>query len=158
MNGFEQFFANVAKGFVWLGKEIGKGIGYIPKLITLTNDAEKSGAECLPKVLKVVNDAGALAQVTTADSAGLLTDLAALGKAVMTAASNEGVNLAADAAVVTAFQQLIADAKKQSFADAVAAWHQIVEDVHDLDATVLADLKKLEADLAPQAAAQTTSA
>ena len=151
MNGFEQFFANIAKGFAWLGKEIGKGIGYIPKLITLTNDAEKSGAECLPKIIVVVNDAGKLAQLTSADTANMLTDLAALGAAVVTAATNEGVNLAADTAVVTAVNKLISDAKTQSYADMVTAWHQLCADVHDLDATVLDDLKKLETDLAPQA-------
>ena len=147
-NTFTNILAKIVGGITWLGKEVVKLSTELPKIITLTDDAENIASDALPKVLAVVDDAKALAVAGVAETGPILTDLAALGAAVALAIAAKGINLTADAGVAAAVEKLVATAQTESYATVVATWHALVTSVAALDETVVADLKKLEADAA----------
>jgi hypothetical protein len=138
---------DIGKGTAWLGKEIGKAFGELPKLITPTGDAEKLGSDALPETITVIKDAGALATAAAKDSGALIADLVALGAAIAKAVAYKALNIAEDAAVAAAFTKFCGDFNAGNFSDVVTAWNKLCADAHALDATVVADLTKLEADV-----------
>jgi hypothetical protein len=127
------FFTKILSGVEWFGKEVGKAFTALPKIITLTNDAEKVAADSLPIVISVVEDV-------------VLKDLAALVTALGTAYAAKALNISADKSVVSAFETLCKDFSTANYQDFFTAIEKLVLDARTLDATVLADLKKLEAD------------
>jgi hypothetical protein len=141
-------FAEIGKGFKWLGKEIGKAFVDLPKIICLTEDAEAAASTVLPETIAVVQDAGTLATATMKDSGTFLTALAGLSAAVAKAIADKALNVAEDVAVVTAFQAFCGTFKSANVADMLNAWHQLTTDTKTLDASVIATLKKLETDWA----------
>ena len=145
-NKFEQVLQDIAKPFVWLAHEIGRGLKELPKLLTLTQDAESAACECLPKVQIVVEDAGALVAASIKDSGSLVADLTTLGAAIEAAYAAKATNVAADEKVVAVLAKLCADYNQTGWADVMTAWNALVKDVQMLDASVIADLQKLEAD------------
>jgi hypothetical protein len=138
---------DIGKGAAWLGEEIGKAFGELPKFITLTHDAEKLGSDALPETITVIEDAGALATAAAKDSGSLITDLIVLGAAIAKAAADKALNIAEDAVVAEAFGKFCSDFNPGNFSDVVTAWSKLCADAHALDTTVLADLRKLEADV-----------
>jgi hypothetical protein len=137
---------DIGKGAAWLGKEIGKAFGELPKFITLTHDAEKLGSDALPETITVIEDAGALATAAAKDSGALIADMVALGAAIAKAAADKALNIVEDEAVAVAFSKFCSDFNAGNFSDVVTAWNKLCADAHALDATVVADLIKLEAD------------
>jgi hypothetical protein len=146
LKAIETVGVDIAKGATWLGKEIGKPFGELPKLITLTKDAEKLGSDALPETITVLEDAGALATAVAKDSGTLIADLVALGMAIAKAAADKALNIVEDEAVAAAFTKFCHDFNPANFSDVITAWDKLCNDAHALDATVLADLRKLEAD------------
>jgi hypothetical protein len=141
-------FVKIGHGIKWVVVKIGDGFKELPRLITLTHDAEQLGSQALPEVLLVLEDVKDLATATVKDGGVFLTGLTALGGALAEAAQAGGVNAEYDAAVLAAVKTLAADFKAQNVADILAAWKALVDSAHSLDQTILADLKKLETDAA----------
>jgi hypothetical protein len=139
-------FDKIKSGLDWFGKEIGKGLAYLPKVITLVEDVEGDAQQVLPQAIKVVQDAGAVAAAAAKDAGKPLTDLAALVAAVTLALANKAINLSADAGVLAAVEQLGADFNAAQWQDLLTAVDTLGSDVKALDATLLADLQKLETD------------
>jgi hypothetical protein len=142
MNPFEK----IINGVEWAGKEIGKGIAAVPKVITLAEDAEDAAKVALPEVLEVVNDAGQLTIASAKDGGKFLVSFAALSASISLALAAKAVNIAADEAVAAAFESFIAEFKEANVADVLTAWHQLVSDTAKLDATVKASIEKIEKD------------
>jgi hypothetical protein len=145
-NVMSNIFAKIGHGFTWIGHEIGKLFSALPKLITLTGDAENAGCNALPKVLAVVRDSGALSTATVKDSGAFLAAFATLSAAIAKAIAEKAVNLVDDVAVATAFEQFCTAFKESNVSDIMTAWNQLVVDTKALDDTVVADLQKLEQD------------
>jgi hypothetical protein len=139
-------FARIAAGLEWFGKEIGKGLAFLPKIIVLANDAEQSAKEIVPQVLKVIQDAGALAVAVAKDGGVFLTAFAALAAAITVAIASKALSVTADEAVVAAFENFVSKFKSEDVADVITALDTLVSDVKTLDAMGLAALKKMEAD------------
>jgi hypothetical protein len=146
MQTLQTIFNEIKRGVNWIETEIGKGITALPKLITLTSDAEKAACTALPQTLTVVQDAGQLASASVKDSGQFVADLTALGSAIAAAAASKASNVSQDLAVATAFEKLCSDFNAVNFSDLIAAWNNLVADAKALDSSVLADLQKLEAD------------
>jgi glycerol kinase len=145
MNPFEKVLHDIGHGVEWTAKELGKAFADLPKIITLTDDAEKAASDALPKTIAVVQDAGQLATASVKDSGQFVADLTALGAAIAAAYTAKAF-IADDLSVATAFEKLCADFNESTFADLIAAWNKLVTDTKALDATVIADLQKLESD------------
>jgi hypothetical protein len=157
MNKFETVLLKIGHGIEYIPEEVAKGIAELPKIITLTEDAKAVAADSLPEVLAVIQDGENLVTAVAKDSGVFLADLAGFGAAVALAAANKGINIGSDAAVVAAGEKLIGDFQKENVADVIAALHQTIVDVQKLKSTVVADIKKLEADAGPPAAATATA-
>src|SRR5580698_3063835 len=142
----KSIYAKIAAGLEWFGKEIGKGLADLPKVIVLAEDVEQDAQEVLPEVITVVQDAGSLVAATAKDSGKFLVSFAALTGAVSLAIANKALNISADTAVVTAFENFCSDFQTENVQDVLTAWHQLASDTAKLDATVVAALKKLKAD------------
>lgn len=140
-------FTEIGKGFEWVGKEIGKLFCDLPKLLRLTEDAEQAATNVLPETIAVIEDAGALAAATVKDSGVFLASLAGLSAAIAKAYADKALNLSEDVAVVTAFENFCKAFTSTNVADILSAWHKLATDTKMLDETVIATLKKLEADV-----------
>lgn len=136
----------IKNGLGWFGKEIGKGIAFLPKLIVLADDAEAAAKTILAQVLLVVQDAGALAVALAKDSGVFLTAFAALAAAITAAVASKALSITADEAVVAAFENFCAKFKSDDVADVVTALDKLVSDVKALDAMGIVALNKLEKD------------
>lgn len=139
-------FTKILNGLEWFGKEIGKGLAQLPKIIRLTEDAEQAAQEAIPQVVAVIQDAGELVTATAKDSGIFLKSLAALSASVSSAIAAKALNITADEAVATAFESFVKDFNASNVQDVLAAWDKLATDTKALDATVLAALKKLEQD------------
>jgi len=139
-------FQKIAPGLEWFGKEIGKGIAFLPKLITLADDVDADAQVVLPQTITVVEDAAALAAAAAKDSGKFMVDFAALAGAVGLAIAAKAVSISADAGVVAAVEKFAADFNQANVQDILTAWDKLAADVKTLDATLLAELPKLEAD------------
>ena len=141
-------FVEIGKGFKWVGHEVGQVFVELPRLLRLTHDVEEAATTVLPETIAVVQDAGALVRATVKDSGVFLGALAGLSAAVTKAMAGKAMNVAADMAVIAAFQEFCHAFDRTNVADILAAWQKLAEDTKTLDASVLATLKKLEEDMA----------
>jgi uncharacterized protein GlcG (DUF336 family) len=139
-------FQKIASGLAWFGKEIGKGIAFVPKLIVLADDVKDAAQEALPLAIAVITDAGNLIAATAKDGGKFLVALSSLAAALTVAVANKALNVSADTAVVAAFENFCADFNTANVQDILTAWHQLATDVAKLDSTVLGVLDKLKAD------------
>jgi hypothetical protein len=140
-------FVKIGQGIKWVAVKIGDGFKDLPKLITLTKDAENLGSQALPQVLTVLEDVKDLATATVKDGGVFLANITKLGSALVTAAQSAGMNITSDAAVEQALMDLAADFKQSNVVDILSAWKALVTSAQTLDATVVTDLKKLETDV-----------
>jgi|HubBroStandDraft_4_1064222.scaffolds.fasta_scaffold04980_5 hypothetical protein len=139
-------FTKIAAGLSWFGKEIGKGLGLLPRLITLADDVEDDAGVILPQTLAVVQDAGNLAVASAKDSGIFLVKFGALTAAIAAAVASKALNVTADGAVVTAFESFCAEFNVANVQDVLTAWDKLADDVKSLDALAIAAIQKLEAD------------
>lgn len=140
-------FAEIGKGFKWLGEEVGKVFSELPMMLRLTSDVEQAATTVLPETIAVVQDAGELASATVKDSGVFLAALAALSAAITKALADKALNVAEDMAVAAAFQELCRAFTTANVADMLSAWQKLAEDAKTLDATIIATLTKLEQDI-----------
>lgn len=140
-------FVKIFDGIQWVVKEVGKGFGLLPKLITLTDDAKRIASDVVPKILAVLDAVKNLVAASLKDGGVFMNDLNAIVSAIVTAASQEGVNVSSDEAVVAAIGKFVKDFNASNVADVLGAWKNLIVTTQALDATVEADLKKLEADV-----------
>jgi hypothetical protein len=142
----KSIWEKILGGLDWFGKEIGKGIEFLPKVIKLAGDAEASAKTILPQVFLVIQDAGALAIATAKDGGVFLTAFASLAASITAAVAAKALNIAEDEAVVAAFESFCAKFNSSDVADIVTAWEKLVADVKTLDEMGMAALKQMEAD------------
>jgi hypothetical protein len=142
----KSIWEKILGGLEWFGKEIGKGIAFLPKVVKLASDAESAAQTILPQVFLVIEDAGALSIATAKDSGVFLTAFAALAAAITAAVASKALNVTADEAVVATFEAFCAKFNSSDVADIVTAWEKLVSDVKVLDEMGLAALKQMEAD------------
>lgn len=142
----KNIFQKIAGGLEWFGKEIGKGIAFLPKILKLTEDAENAAKDALPEAIAVITDAGELAAASAKDGAVFLVSLGALTAAVTVAVAQKAVNVSADVAVAAAFEAFCKDFNAQHVSDVLTAWEKLAADAKKLDATVLDALEKMKAD------------
>lgn len=140
------FFKKILSGVEWFGKEIGKGFAALPKLIKLSKDAEAIGVNVVPETVVVIQDAGKLSTAIVKDSGVFIAGFSALVGAISIAIAAKALNVSADEGVVVAFEAFVKDFNATNVQDVIAALDQLVADTRTLDATVLAGLRKLEAD------------
>jgi hypothetical protein len=139
-------FQKIESGLKWFGKEVGQGIAALPRILKLAEDAEQVAQDALPKVMVVVKDAGNLADALAKDGGASMIALSALVAAATLAAAAKGINLAEDAAVIAAFKSFCGDFAPSHWQDVLTAIDVLATDTHDLDSTVIAGIKELEAD------------
>lgn len=139
---FQKFVA----GLEWVGKEIGKGLAALPKIIKLTEDAEAAATTALPEVITVIQDAGNLVAASAKDSGKFLVSFASLTAAITAAVAAKALNISEDTAVVAAFEAFCADFNVANVQDVLTAWDKLAADTKMLDTTVLAALEKMEQD------------
>ena len=142
MNFFKKIFAGVK----WFGKEVGKAFTELPKLIKISDDARKVGADVIPETIVVVKDAGVLATAVVKDSGVFLKGFGELSAAISTAIARKALDITADEGVIVAFEAFVKDFNAENVQDVIAAIDQIVSDAQSLDEKVEAGLQKLEAD------------
>jgi hypothetical protein len=142
----KSIWEKILGGLEWFGKEIGKGIAFLPKIIKLADDAETAAKEILPQVFLVIQDAGTLAVATAKDSGVFLTAFATLAASITAAIASKALNITADEAVVGAFENFCTKFNSTDVADIVTAWEKLVADVKALDEMGIAALKQMEAD------------
>jgi hypothetical protein len=139
-------FSEVVKGFEWLGKEIADAPAQVKKVLTIANDVKADAATLLPEVVTVIDDVDAVAVAAVKDGGAALSDAESLGAAIVAAAQKDGVDIASDLAVVTAFEAFIKQVTTSSnWADLVAANKKLVTDYDALGASAKAALEQLEA-------------
>lgn len=139
-------FQKIAAGLEWFGKEIGKGLAFLPKVIVLADDVDADAQVILPQTLTVVEDAGLLAAASAKDSGIFLVKFGALTAAIAAAVAAKALNITADSAVVAAFESFCAEFNAANVQDVLTAWDQLATDVKALDATAIAAIQKLEKD------------
>jgi hypothetical protein len=142
----KNIFQKIVSGLEWVGEEIGKGLADLPKVIKLTEDAEEAAKDALPQTLAVITDAGNLVAASAKDSGKFLVSLATLTAAITAAVASKALNVTADTAVVAAFEAFCADFNTANVQDVITAWDKLASDTKTLDSTVVAALKKMEAD------------
>jgi len=139
-------FSEIAKGFVWLGKEIVDAPAQIGKVLTIADDVKADAQTLLPEVVTVIGDVDAVALAAVKDGGAALTDADALAAAIVSAAQKDGLDIASDEAVVTAFGAFIKQVTTSSnWSDLIAANKKLIADYDVLGASAKAALEQLEA-------------
>lgn len=139
-------FTKIAAGLEWFGKEIGRGIVELPKIIKLTEDAEQAAQHALPETIAVIMDASELVAATAKDSGVFLMALGSLTAAITLAVSSRALNVSADMAVAAAFESFCKDFDTKNVQDVLTAWDKLASDTKKLDSTVLAALEQMKKD------------
>ena len=142
-----KFFAKLAGGFGWIGKEIGEAVMWLPKVVKISDDVKNDAETLLPELAQVVEDVAGLAKAAVKDSASDLVSAEALLAAIMTAYNAKALNVAADFAVVSAFETFIKTVTKTSnYADVLEALKKLVVDYDKFGGSAKMALMKLEED------------
>lgn len=140
-------FADIAKGFTWLGHAIADATKWIPRIVTITDDVGTDAETLIPQATTVLVDVDNLALAAIKDGGAALTSAAALTGAIITAAQADAINIADDEAVVAAFQAFIKEVStKDTWSDVLTAQQKLVTDWDSFGAAAEAALKKLDAD------------
>lgn len=142
----KNIFTKILHGLEWFGKEIGKGLAQLPKIIRLTEDAEQAAEHAIPLVTAVIVDAGELVTASAKDSGAFLKSFAALSAALSTAIAGRALNISADEAVAVAFENFVKTFNAENVQDVIAALDKLATDTKALDATVLAALEQIRKD------------
>jgi len=139
-------FSEIVKGFTWLGKEIVDAPAQIKRVLTIADDVKADAGTLLPEVVTVIDDVDAVAVAAVKDGGAALSDADKLGVAILTAAQKDGIDIASDAAVVTALEAFIQQVTTSSnWSDLIAANKKLVTDYDTLGASAKAALEQLEA-------------
>lgn len=142
-----KLFSEIAKGLTWVGKELSKVADWLPKVVTVVDDVEVDATKVLPELVIVVEDVDKLALAAVQDGGSVITKAESLTAAIVMAATQDGLNIASDSAVVAAFEAFIADVTStSSWSDLLSALKQLVTDYDKLGATAKAEIEKLESD------------
>jgi hypothetical protein len=140
-------FGKIASGFVWIGKEIGRAVNWMPKIIKLSDDIKTDAATLLPELAQVVEDVSLLAKAAVKDSAADLASAERLIAAIGVAAKSEALDIAADIRVVTALEDFIKTVTNSSnYADFIGAVKKLVVDYDKFGASAKLALHQLEKD------------
>jgi hypothetical protein len=140
-------FADIVKGFKWLGKALNTAVVWVPKIVKITEDVSQDAEQLMPQATQVLVDVDNLALAAIKDGGAALTSAAALTAAIVTAAQADAINIADDTAVVSAFEAFIKEVTtKSTWSDVLTAQQKLVTDWDNFGAAAEAALKKLEAD------------
>ncbi len=139
-------FKDIAKPFVWIGKEIINLPKALNKLITLSGDAKNIASDAANEVITVATDVGALVAAVQKDDGASLLAIEAFIAATTKAIADKGINVTEDATVISAAEQFFASINGTNYVDVLAAIAKIIADGKSMTATVIADFKKLETD------------
>jgi hypothetical protein len=138
-------FAKIAGGFLWIGKEIGKAVSWLPKIVKLSDDVRADANTLLPELAQVVEDVALLAKAAVADSAQDLVAAENLVAAIAIAAKSDALNIAADEAVIAAFAGFIKTVITSSnYADVLSALKVLVVDYDKFGASAKLALQQIE--------------
>lgn len=144
-----KFFAKIASGFVWVGKEIGHAVSWLPKVVRISDDVKNDASTLLPELAQVVEDVANLAKAAVADSASDIVVAENLLAAIVTASRSNALNIAADVAVISAFEGFIQTVTtKSNYADVLNAVKTLVVDYDKFGGSAKGALKQLEKDCA----------
>jgi hypothetical protein len=143
-----KFFAKIANGFVWIGKEIGKAASWLPAIVQLSDDVKADAATLLPALAQVVDDVAQLAKAAVADSAHDIASAEGLVAAIVTATKSNALNIADDEVVVASFAGFIKTVTASTnYADALTAVKTLVLDYDRFGASAKTALAQLEKDV-----------
>ncbi len=138
-------FTKIAGGVLWIGKEIGKAVSWLPKIVKLSDDVRADAATLLPELAQVVEDVALLAKAAVADSAQDLVAAENLVAAIALAAKSNGLNIAADEGVIAAFAEFIKTVVTSSnYADVLSAVKALVVDYDKFGASAKVALQQME--------------
>ena len=144
-------FVKVGKGLEWVGKEIASLVTDVPKalskLITLSDDAKAIASDAGTEVIALTTDVTALVVAVAKDDGASLQAISALITAVEAAGAAELLNPAADAAVLAAVSAFCKTINTSNYQDVLTAIAKVIADGKSLSEVVIADVKKLVADV-----------
>ena len=140
-------FAEIAKPFVWIGKELGKAVTYLPKLLKAINDGKVDGEALVADLGEMVDDAAEVSTAAVKDGGVDITALETLLVAIIAALADKGVNITEDEAVYSAFKAFVANVKATNLTDLLAAVKKLVATSAQFGTTAKAALAQLEADI-----------
>ena len=137
-------FAKIAGGCLWIGKEIGKAVTWLPKIVRLSDDVRADAKTLLPELAQVVEDVALLAKAAVADSAQDLMAAENLVAAIALAVKSDALNIAADEAVIAAFAGFIKTVTTSSnYGDVLSAVKALVVDYDKFGASAKLAFSKL---------------
>jgi hypothetical protein len=152
-------FVEIAAGVEWVGKEIAHVAEWVPKVVTIVNDAEADAETLLPQAVKVFEDADRVALAAIKDSGAAIADAEALCAAIVLAAKADGLNIANDEAVIAAFRAFVSQVtSKSNYIDLLSAVKTLVTDYDTFGASAKAAIDKMESDVSGTAYAAVTGA
>jgi hypothetical protein len=138
-------FKKIAEGFVWVGKEIGSTVSWLPKIVKISDEVKTDSETLLPELAQVVDDVAELAKAAIADSASDIASAENLVAAIAAAAGANSLNIAADERVVVAFVAFIKTVSTSSnYADVLRAVKALVVDYEKFGVSAKEALKELE--------------
>lgn len=148
MSKLGTIFKDIAKPFVWVGKEIADLPAALNKLIVLSGDAKVIASDAANEVITVSIDVGDLVEAVGKDDGKSLQAIETLLADVPAAIADKGVSFTEDAAIITALETFFASINGTNYVDVLAAISKIIADGKSMTAVVIQDFKKLEADVA----------
>lgn len=139
------FFQKIGEGFEWIGKELAKAVTWVPKIVTIVDDVENDAGTILPEIGQVIDDAGIVVTTAVKDGGSDVASAEALITAIVAAAAQEGINIAADTAVAAAFETFIKTVTTSSnFADLITAVKNLTLAYDKLGGSIKTALTQLE--------------
>jgi hypothetical protein len=142
-------FSDIVKGFKWIGKALNTAVVWVPKVVKITEDVSTDADQLMPQATQVLVDVDNLALAAVKDGGAALTKAAALTAAIVTAAQADGINIADDTNVISAFNAFIEEVTTASnWSEVLIAQQKLVTDWDAFGAASEAALKKLETDAA----------
>ena len=141
-------FADIAKGFKWLGKALNTAVVWVPKIVKITEDVGEDAEQLMPQATQVLIDVDTIALAAVKDGGEALTLAAALTGAVDYSRRKQGSQHRDDEAVVYGVRGVHSGNhhEKSNWSDVLMAQQKLVTDWDTFGATAEAALKKLDAD------------
>jgi len=140
-------FADIVKGFVWIGKALVGATKWVPRVLKITEDVGQDAEQLMPQATQVLVDVDELAVAAVKDGGACLTSATALTEAILAAVADKGLNWKEDEAVIAALEAFKSEiTTKSTWSDVLAAQQKLVTDWDSFGAAAEAALKKLEAD------------
>lgn len=138
------FFTKVLHGLEDVGKFIVDIPSEIPKVIVVADDVKQDASTVIPETQKIIGDVATIVKTGGADAVQFIAASKILWPALIAAIAADGVNITLDLAVVSQIKPLITDGK--DFSNVIPLFEPLFNDYEALDASVVADLAKLETD------------